>query len=757
MSMLELTKAELDQHDALTPRINPLTQRIVDAIPFPTVDPRMKAVIAVSQLTAFASQFKRNINLWDGTPVPINAISFVIKGSGYGGDSSVKVARKCFKPGYTIIDNTRKSQATKRAQDKARAAGEELPGEYEVYCKYMQSVPPIDIMPTTGPGLIQHINDIGDLKLSSGFLYCGEFSDELAYNPDMMENIKILSEVYDTGDKEAKYTKGVDSRSGTIEGQPVSALFVGSPGHIIYDEATKKKFHVAFMSKLARRSWFCYTPERIPEPTFDSVKELIAFKAELETKSAQAIAAMSETVNSVTRYGITTAGNDIDTSYEVFELFTTYQRYNDDLVNSLPNQDSTYALIRRHLQWKALKLSGAFALFDQSDIITAEHYLDAMRFCEVLDKDMQLFEHDLNKAPHERFSDYAKTKVDSNGIAIISIHDIKKLGFLQSVAKTKLQELTTLCTGYDQSGIYSVVNGAGAIQYEPIIKTDVLGISYKPINTDQLNAAIHTGNADLIRDAKHRISLTTANGFEVADTTFADLGQLLSGDFAYSPFKFRDGVRGKDNIIGGTKWLVLDIDTSVVTAEEAHFMLSDVNHHVALSSDPSNNYKFRILLELDSVVELSPIAWKHLCANVADDLGLQADPLPQSQPFFSYANRRIFTNVDGEPLSSRDYVIRAREAAEAKEHKQTHLSPAVAKQQLQDEMETFNYAFECKNGTGSRNIFRMIKHAKELGATLVHILVLIDDVNDYWATDTGPMLPERIMLLKEQATRIYQE
>ncbi len=101
-------------------------------------------------------------------------------------------------------------------------------------------------MPTTGPGLIQHINDIAALNLSAGFLYSGEFSDELAYNPDMMENIKILSETYDLGSKEAKYTKGIEHRSGSIDGQPVSALFVGSPGHILYRRSHQEKVPRSF-------------------------------------------------------------------------------------------------------------------------------------------------------------------------------------------------------------------------------------------------------------------------------------------------------------------------------------------------------------------------------------------------------------------------------------------------------------------------------------------------------------------------------
>jgi len=38
---------------------------------------RMKALIAMSEVISFASQFKRNIQLPDDTIVPINAITFV--------------------------------------------------------------------------------------------------------------------------------------------------------------------------------------------------------------------------------------------------------------------------------------------------------------------------------------------------------------------------------------------------------------------------------------------------------------------------------------------------------------------------------------------------------------------------------------------------------------------------------------------------------------------------------------------------------
>jgi hypothetical protein len=119
---------------------------------------------------------------------------------------------------------------------------------------------------------------------------------------------------------------------------------------------------------------------------------------------------MSATINNITSYGLSTAGIDISVPEEVFRLFKTYKRYNEELADTFPNQTSTSVLIRRHLQWKAIKLAGAFAICDLSDTITASHYIDAIRFCELLAHDMSLFEYDLNKADHERFADFAHTR-----------------------------------------------------------------------------------------------------------------------------------------------------------------------------------------------------------------------------------------------------------------------------------------------------------------------------------------------------------
>jgi hypothetical protein len=755
--MLHILKEELEKSKALQPGVNNLVQQVMNAIPFETIPVKMKAVIAVSHIVNFAGQFRRNVQLQDGTLVPINAISFVIAASGAHKDSSNNAAKKCFASGYKHVYNHVEKLVKKEAIRRAEEAGEEIPDEYATYKAYLLPIPPNFISVTTGPGMVQHINDISKLSMLSSFVYSGELSDELAHNPNMMDTIKVISECYDLGTKEATYTKGAEFRSDVIDGQAVSALFVGSPGHILYDETTKKKFNVAFMSKLARRSFFCYAPQKLLEPNFaeeeNPIQALFDYEKHIDDLAIRAREAMVAQVLKVAEFGINTAGKSIKLSNEVYEMFKIYKRYNSEVVESMTNQESTSTLVRRHLQWKALKLAGAFAMFDLSHEVRLSHYVDAIRFCELLDIDMEMFEHDLNKSYHERFSDYIRTKVSVDGVAEVSIHDIKKLGFMSSLTIQKLKELVTLCAGYDKDGVYSVIGDGVGIQYIPIIKTDTIGASFKPIDNTEVNLAIETGaDETVLREAKNKVGMTTAYGYEVVDTTFPDLINLLEGDFAYSPFKFRNGVRGKDYIMSATKWIVFDIDDSSMTASEVHFMLSDLNHYVALSSNPNNEFKFKVIIELDSPVDLSPIAWKHFCQAIAEDLALRIDPLPQSQIFFAYAGRPVMSNLEGLPLAVRDYVMAAKEKEANKDNAIKSITNPQRKALLEDKLNTFSFAYECENGTCSRSVIRAILYAKDLGADLHYALGLFEEIQEYWEY---PFAEERQEAMRNQITRMF--
>jgi hypothetical protein len=181
-------------------------------------------------------------------------------------------------------------------------------------------------------------------------------------------------------------------------------------------------------------------------------------------------------------------------------------------------------------------------------------------------------------------------------------------------------------------------------------------------------------------------------------------------------------------------------------------MLSDINHHIALSSDASNEYKFRVLIELDAPVELTPIAWKHFYLEIANDLALKVDPLAQSQIFFSYADRPVLSLTDAEPLEVRDYVMNAIDKSNAKDFADRSLTNNQRKAQLSDTLETFNYAFNSENGTGSRNMIRAAYHARDLGATRDETVTLVEDINDYWIQG---MPLDRLDKILDQVRRLF--
>ena len=88
-------------------------------------------------------------------------------------DSTVKAARRCFAEGYAILDNKRKQLAKEQAIKAASDAGEDVPYEWENYKKYYAEPAPVLIAPTTPQGLVQHLNDIGDIPIGAGSIYAG--------------------------------------------------------------------------------------------------------------------------------------------------------------------------------------------------------------------------------------------------------------------------------------------------------------------------------------------------------------------------------------------------------------------------------------------------------------------------------------------------------------------------------------------------------------------------------------------------------
>jgi hypothetical protein len=138
---------------------------------------------------------------------------------------------------------------------------------------------------------------------------------------------------------------------------------------------------------------------------------------------------------------------------------------------------------------------------------------------------------------------------------------------------------------------------------------------------------------------------------------------------------------------------------------------------------------------------------------LAEDLGLPADLLPQSQIYYAFANRPVLSNLEGETVKVRDYVMYAKEKEADKDVDQIRRISSTQKNQLlANPMETFWYAYNCEKGQRSLSLYKAARQAMDLGADLAHTLELLQEINDYVVE---PLESMRFESLKEQIIRLY--
>ena len=274
-SNLDLLKNELDRLNAFSTPLPKFLLDLVDTIPNNRIDSKMKLTIVISEVILFASQFRRNILHWNNSLIPINAITFCISTSGTGKDSSINAMRKNFKSGYDEINHIRIEKAKDLAKSIARSKNLMNPEDPNVYEKFYDKPMPLFVAPSTNEGYIQYLNGLDSAGIGAGYLFSGEFGGELLTSSTIIQNLQLLAELYDEGKKEVKVLKDRDRQSQEIKNLPVSALFMGSPENILFDESVKKKFKTEFTTKLARRSFFIFVHEDIATNEYNSINEMI--------------------------------------------------------------------------------------------------------------------------------------------------------------------------------------------------------------------------------------------------------------------------------------------------------------------------------------------------------------------------------------------------------------------------------------------------------------------------------------------------
>ncbi|WAK44670.1 DNA primase [Alteromonas phage vB_AmeP_PT11-V19] len=703
----DFVKARTEKVDSYPEIVRMGMDTIQGDIPF-----KLKLAITLSELITFSSHLRKPIKLHDGTIVPTNAIVFALSASGTSKDKSLNAVRKSLTYAYTHIEDERKEHAKNKAISLARLEGDDESN----WPRYYKEPKPLQSGLGTVEGLMHHFAEIAENQTGAGSIMSSEIGSELQNNGAMVDIIKTISVAYDLGNIPPKIVKSQENQTSAIKGLPVNALFFGSQEALLFDNQIKSKFKLVFNTQLARRSLFSFTPETPEKIKINSIDELY----ELREAERKRVAKAQESLNVMTGDLVEDIDHSpLEVSAEAQRLFDVYLEYNSILSDEMSNKFPISKLSRKHKQWLALKLAGTYAILSKSSEIMEDHYAYAINTVELLSEDLSNFEAELVKEPYEQLVDMCRFKAE-DGELFLTLHELRKLSYVvgNGSSKGKVEELCTMANSYDETGSYTTQDGG--ILYKELIKTDRVGVTYKIFETSE------TG--DKLKDYMARNS---SDGYEFFETDFKDIENLLQCNAIYSSFAFKDNVRKKENLIGGTKFVVLDVDKSVLTDKEAHLLLSEYNHYVVRTSNPDNEFKFRVIVEMDAIVDVEERMWKPFLQEVAEELGLIVDLLPQSQIYLSFADRDIHMNLEGKQLQSKPLIDRAAVRLRDKPKPPNSLPDKEKKAKLEDPRTTFAFAFECEPGERSNKIYRALAYAIDLGAEKDYVENLANEINDY--------------------------
>ncbi|VYS84233.1 hypothetical protein [Campylobacter ureolyticus] len=144
----------------------------------------------------------------------------------------------------------------------------------------------------------------------------------------------------------------------------------------------------------------------------------------------------------------------------------------------------------------------------------------------------------------------------------------------------------------------------------------------------------------------------SAKGFKVYDCEFKDLKRMLNFDGAYTAFQFSGGERKNENVLFDREidFITLDIDkndTMDIDTMHIHLKKMNLNHILSTTSDNSNKFKYRILIEIEPRKFTNSDEYKEIYKDLEKILGVKIDELTASQIYYSYANSYILSFFNG--------------------------------------------------------------------------------------------------------------
>jgi len=694
VEILELAKNGLAEKGAFDNNPNKImmemTKVLGDEIPF-----KMRMTIANYTMATFVSHFHTKIELEEDNLVPTNVITFVLAHSGSKKTSSVTNLQKTLQKGYDKIQDYRLTLERFRASE----TGTEP-----------KKLNPLSNVLSTEAGMVQRLNEFKVEGLGLPSLFVDEISTELATSVDIIPNIKLISQLFDSGEMLSKVIKDRERQSDEVHGMGMCGLFIGSEHGMLEDEVVLKRFEDEFISKLARRCFFVY-PDFIDEKkTANSLQAIIDAQEKAKKEQATHKKDINDLSKRIVERLIEEDVRNIKVNSEAMFLYQAYGIYCEEM--SKLEEDEPVMLETKHRFWKTLKLAAVYAYFNEHKEITEKDYLEAIYCSELGKQDLAKFAYKANRKKYEILLDHYL-----EGNKELSVHDLVKRKII-----TKVQDLPNIIelANSKAGGEGYFEEKDGKIIWNVFEETKEIGISY--VVTRNLQEVIDGGMTK--KEAKQLIAAEDAvDGFKHKALQFSQLEQFLRNDVAFTPFEFKAGHRHKDNLMGGANFIMLDVDNTDMTDLECADMLADYNFIMARTSDAENPFKYRVLMPTDIKIDIDADSWLLFMKKIQDHMGFEIDILSKAQIFYGYKGRKTIVNTDGVNLEASELI---KNLEKPKKPIKRATSRAVLNEMYKNRKKIIWYLYEAKHNEHNM-AFNAMVHLFDAGFSYEDNIKIIDE------------------------------
>lgn len=421
--------------------------------------------------------------------------------------------------------------------------------------------------------------------------------DEVGSN--LTSNLEMLNtflELYDVGKVKQKLTKNTNENKRTEEllgRTPTNMMLFGTPSKLLDSSKVEDEFKQMLETGYARRMLFGYDNEINHEPKHTAEELYDILTSNNISSDTTRISNLISSLADLSKFNTILKVSKEDTIH-----LLQYKLDCERKAAELKKHEDTRKAEISHRYYKALKLAGAYAFVEGSNMITRHHLDSAIQLAE---DSGEHFERIINReGPYVRLAQY----IADVGKEVTQVDLIEALPFYKGSKTEKDEMLKHAITHGYKNNIIIRRNYIDDIEF-------LSGETLKETNIDDLHFAY---------------SQEITENFIKGNARFEQLPELVNETgFHYTAHQFINNYRSSDKAIPGFDLIIIDVDGECRLSTAMELLANYTAFFATTKRHTEQNNRFRVILPMSHYLKLDAKDYSKFMENVFNWLPFECD------------------------------------------------------------------------------------------------------------------------------------